>query len=301
MHIVEELLALFGTDEDVLGDKQTEHVEPKDDNLCVLSIHAVAGLDGPGVMQLHAWLHGREVLLLVDSGSTSSFVDQHLAARLQGVIPLSKPCRVKVADGALLLCNTFIPQCQWTCQGQEFNTDFKIISLGVYEVILGMDWLKKHSPMYIDWEAHDLSVTTSAGPVELQAVAKDVQQCLVISSQELMNSCKQGSVAYVVHLNAVTDQTVADNTIPIEILRVLEQYTDVFEEPRGLPPRRACDHRIPLMEGAQLVNLRLYRHKPELKTEIERQVKELLDAGVIHKSSSPFSSSALLVKKKDGT
>ena len=75
---------------------------------------------------------------------------------------------------------------------------------------------------------------------------------------------------------------------------------DVFENPKGLPPRRACDHRIPLMEGAQPVNQRPYRHKPELKNEIERQVKELLDVGVIRESTSLFSSPALLVKKKDG-
>lgn len=108
-------------------------------------------------------------------------------------------------------------------------------------------------------------------------------------------------MAYVVHLNTVADQELANNSIPTEILQVLEQYTDVFEAPRALPPRRACDHRIPLMEGAQRVNLRPYRHKPELKNEIERQVKELLDAGIIQKSTSPFSSPALLVKKKDGT
>lgn len=108
-------------------------------------------------------------------------------------------------------------------------------------------------------------------------------------------------VAYVVHLNTIADQGVVGTAIPADILRVLEQFTDVFEEPKSLPPRRACDHRIPLMEGAQPVNQRHYRHKPELKNEIERQVKELLDTGNIQKSNSPFSSPALLVKKKDGS
>lgn len=170
MHIVEELLALFGPDEDALAARQPECTKTEDDNLCILSSHAVAGSDGPGVMQLHAWLQGREVLLLVDSESTSSFVDQRLAARLKGVSPLPKACKVKVVDGAMLICDSFLPQCQWVCQGQEFVTDFKVISLGVYYAILGMDWLKQHSPMYIDWEAHHLSVTTTQGAVELQAV-----------------------------------------------------------------------------------------------------------------------------------
>lgn len=97
-----------------------------------------------------------------------------------------------------------------------------------------------------------------------------------------------------VHLNAVNEEGLQE-AIPVEILRVLEQYTDVFEEPKGLPPKRACDHRIPLMEGAQPVNQRPCRHKPEIKNEIERQVKELLDVSIIRGSKSPFSSPALLV------
>lgn len=115
MHIVEELLALFSTDEDVFAERQIECTEPEDDNLCILSSHAIAGSEGPGVMQLHAWLQGKEVLLLVDSGSTSSFVDKRLAACLEGVSPLLKSCKVKVADGAMLLYDSFIPKCQWVC------------------------------------------------------------------------------------------------------------------------------------------------------------------------------------------
>ena len=55
------------------------------------------------------------------------------------------------------------------------------------------------------------------------------------------------------------------------------------------------------MPGAQPVSIRAYRHKPELKSEIERQVAELLDSGVIQRSTSHFSSPAILVKKKDDT
>lgn len=47
--------------------------------------------------------------------------------------------------------------------------------------------------------------------------------------------------------------------------------------------------------------MRPYRVAPELKTEIERQVKELLRHGVITHSSSPFASPVLLVKKIDKT
>ena len=108
-------------------------------------------------------------------------------------------------------------------------------------------------------------------------------------------------MAYVVHLSALAEDGTTETPIPQDILRVLEQFIDVFEEPKSLPPRRSCDHRIPLIPGAQPVNLQPYRYNPELKTEIESQVQELLDASIIQRSSSAFSSPALLVKKKDDT
>jgi hypothetical protein len=57
---------------------------------------------------------------------------------------------------------------------------------------------------------------------------------------------------------------------------ILEKYADVFVAPTGLPPRRLYDHKIPLVPGAQPVSVRPYRVTPELKDELERQVKELL-------------------------
>lgn len=48
------------------------------------------------------------------------------------------------------------------------------------------------------------------------------------------------------------------------------------------------------------MNARPYRYSPQQKTEIEKQIKEMLKTRVITHSSSPFGSPVLLVKKKDG-
>jgi hypothetical protein len=89
--------------------------------------------------------------------------------------------------------------------------------------------------------------------------------------------------------------------LPPDLQAVLATFEDVFSEPTSLPPHRQLDHAIYLESGAQPTNARPYRYSPLQKDEIERQVKEMLAAGIITESMSPFASPVLLVKKKDGT
>lgn len=49
------------------------------------------------------------------------------------------------------------------------------------------------------------------------------------------------------------------------------------------------------------MNLRSYHYPYHHKTELEKQVKEMLDLGIIRNNQSSYASSALLVGKKDGT
>lgn len=86
-----------------------------------------------------------------------------------------------------------------------------------------------------------------------------------------------------------------------QMQKLLEEYKDIFEEPQGMPPPREHDHKIPLIPCSQPVNQRGYKVPYIQKAEIERQIKEMLRTGVIQKSSSPFASPIILVKKKDGT
>jgi hypothetical protein len=88
---------------------------------------------------------------------------------------------------------------------------------------------------------------------------------------------------------------------PTEIQPLLDQYSTIFTTPTTLPPVRVTDHRIPLLEGSNPVNIRPYRYPHFQKQEIETQIQEMLDNGTIQPSSSPFSSPVLLVRKKDGT
>ena len=87
--------------------------------------------------------------------------------------------------------------------------------------------------------------------------------------------------------------------IPTHIQKVLNKYEVVFHMPAGLPPQRCRAHAITLKENTTPLSVRPYRYPYVQKQEIEKLVGEMLAAGIIRPSVTPFSSPILLVKKKD--
>jgi hypothetical protein len=83
--------------------------------------------------------------------------------------------------------------------------------------------------------------------------------------------------------------------------KLLASFSDVFNEPTGLPPRRAHDHHINLKSGTQPVAVWPYRYPAAHKDELERQRAAMIEQGIVRHNDSPFSSPVLLVKKPDGS
>lgn len=75
----------------------------------------------------------------------------------------------------------------------------------------------------------------------------------------------------------------------------------MFAEVVDFPPTSELDHRIILKEGQGPVNVRPYQYPFVQKGEIERLINDMLQAGIIQPSNSPYSSPILLVNKKDGS
>ena len=82
---------------------------------------------------------------------------------------------------------------------------------------------------------------------------------------------------------------------------LLEEFADIFEEPKALPPPREHDYRILLKPGSVPVNVRPYRYPILQKDVIESAVGEMLQSRITRPSHSPYSSPIVLVKKKDGS
>jgi hypothetical protein len=149
-----------------------------------------------------------------------------------------------------------IMNCPWSCDGHEFHANFKFLKLGTYDGILGFDWLATHGPMNVDRDERWMSFDHNGEHVTLQSQQPGQFACTIV---------------VLLLLHESPESTVQ---LPEEVQSILQQFQKVFAEPVGLPPRRLCDHSIPLVPGAQPVNKRAYRYTPQLKDEIENQIQD---------------------------
>ena len=112
---------------------------------------------------------------------------------------------------------------------------------------------------------------------------------------------KRGANGVIARCYAITATEEPANMEP-ELGKILNKHKIVFEElPKDLPPQREQDHAIELITGSNPPNIRPYRYPYQQKSEIEKLVQELMDAGAIIESKSSFSAPVILVRKKDGS
>ncbi|KAI0493308.1 hypothetical protein KFK09_027585 [Dendrobium nobile] len=123
-----------------------------------------------------------------------------------------------------------------------------------------------------------------------------------VSLKSLIKSIQEEGEGYLVELHRLEGVSVEDGgDIPLSVQPLIQEFEEVFQPPLGLPPPREQEHAITLREGVSPVSVRPYCYPQFQKDEIEKLIREILEAGIIRPNTSPFSSPVLLVKKKDGS
>lgn len=79
----------------------------------------------------------------------------------------------------------------------------KVLKLGVYDVILGMDWLREHNPMIVDWKTKTIAIPSPQGVLTLRGHDVESTECLVINSLQLQGLCNINFVAYMVQIYSI--------------------------------------------------------------------------------------------------
>nr|CAD1817150.1 unnamed protein product [Ananas comosus var. bracteatus] len=114
---------------------------------------------------------------------------------------------------------------------------------------------------------------------------------------------KRGEITYLAAIYEVSGGDLREEGPPAVIDAVLGEFKDVMpqELPRRLPPRQEVDHAIELEPGAKPPAKTPYRMAPPELEELQRQLKDLLDAGFIRPSKAPYGAPVLFQRKSDGS
>ncbi|GJT44534.1 putative reverse transcriptase domain-containing protein [Tanacetum coccineum] len=212
-------------------------------------------------------LNNQYASILFDSDSDRSFVNTRFSSLLDiKPIKIEDSYEVELADGRIVSTNIILKGCTLNLVNNIFEIDLMPIKLGIFDVIIGMDWLVKHDAVIVCGEK-----VVRIPPVSTSS------EVVIFLAHAMENKLKEKRMEYV------------------PVIR------DFPEELPGLPPSRQVDFRIDLVPRAAPVACAPYRLAPSEMKELSVQLQELLDKGFIHPSSSPWGAPILFVKKKDGS
>jgi hypothetical protein len=283
------------TDQEPASTSPTEQ-----EQLMQISVQAVYGQSSKNTFTLLVTIGGKQGIALLDTGTTHTFMDLKFSTKIQCSTVHTSLETVLVAGGGALQIGAQVQAMDYVIQGHTFNNPFKILSLKGYDLVLGGDWMLRHSPVKFDYLSQQVKIRCNG---QQKLLLKDYslkQGVQVMSMDKLDKELKKGATGYYLFPLSTT-ATPDDSPDDAAIQALLAEYVDVFKEPQGLPPERQNDHAIPLQSGSEPPRIRPYRVPHKQKDEMEQQIKQLLESSVIRHSNSPYASPAILVRKKDGT
>ncbi|GKE48781.1 putative reverse transcriptase domain-containing protein, partial [Tanacetum coccineum] len=217
-------------------------------------------------------LNNHYAYMIFNSGADRSFVSTTFSTWLD-ITPdtLDVSYAVELADGRISKTNTILRGYTLGLLGYPFNIDLMAVELGIFDVIIGMDWLANHH--------------------------------VVIVCDEKIVRIPYGDEVLIVHAQ-VTQKEIKNESGEkrLEDVLTVRDFLEVFpEDLPGLTPTQQVEFKIDLVPGAAPMTRAPYRLAPSKLQELFTQVQELSDKGFIRPSSSPWGALVLFVKKKDGS
>ncbi|XP_026453896.1 uncharacterized protein LOC113355284 [Papaver somniferum] len=255
-----------------------------------ISLHAVTGLVTQNTIRVTGILHSEDILVLIDTGSTHSFVDSQLAEKLQLPIIPTGHMLVTVANGDTTISKGLCSELVWSMQGYQFCGDLRVLPLGGCHMVLGVDWLKQLGDAMFNLADLKVSFLHQGKQITLQGTSS-IPSCNLISGSSFMKFLKANTPTIIGQFFSIS--TMPLELIPPEINTLLDSFSDVFTKPTSLPPPRALDHKIPLKPNSTHISQRPYRCPYSKRSSGKVDYRKLNDITIKYKFPIPLTEELL--------
>ncbi|GKA25327.1 putative reverse transcriptase domain-containing protein [Tanacetum coccineum] len=249
-------------------------------------------------------LNNHYASILFDTGADRSFISTAFSSLIDiAPTPLDNSYDVELADGKIVGIDTIIRGCTLNFLNHPFNIDLMPVELGSFDVIIGMDWLRRcHTVIVCD----EKLVQVPYGNETLtfrgnKSNNRRESRLTVISCSKVQKYMAKGCQVFLAQISAKKEEDKSEGK-QIKDVPIVRDFPEVFpEDLPGLPPARPVEFQIDLITGAAPVARAPYRLAPSEMKELSEQLQEISDKGFIRPSSSPWGGQVLFVKKKDGS
>nr|GEU61838.1 putative reverse transcriptase domain-containing protein [Tanacetum cinerariifolium] len=238
--------------------------------------------------------------ILFDTGADRSFISTAFSSLIDIVpTPLGNSYDVELADGKIVGVGTIMRGCTLNFLNHPFNIDLMPVELGSFDVIIGMDWLRRcHAVIVYD----EKLVRIPYGNETLTFRGNESNngresQLTVISCSKAQEYMAKGCQIFLAQISAKKEEDRSEGK-QLEDVPVVWDYPEVFpKDLPGLPPARSVEFQIDLIPGAAPVARAPYRLAPSEMKELSKQLQELFEKGFIRPSSSPWGAPEKLYAK----
>jgi hypothetical protein len=225
------------------------------------------------------FINDTSTVVLFDSGASHSFISATYIEKDNLPLALLK-CQIIVSStGGDMPARQLCLKVNLKIRGVDFVANLIVLKSKGIDIILKMDWLSKHK-ILIDCTKKPVKLTIPDGKelefaTELVVTAKGVANCVKVN-----------------HLDVSQEPVVP----------VVKDFLDVFlEELPGMPRDRDIEFVINLMPDSAPIYKSPYRMATLDLAELKEHIKELLEKGFIHPSTSSWGVPMIFVPKNDGT
>jgi hypothetical protein len=248
--------------------------------------------------------HGQPIQVLIDSGASENYVSSYIVKQL------GREEFITVHDRQVETAGGEISQIKY-----KVNMDIDLngfqdkVTAYVFDtkfdLILGRSWLKQTQPLP-DWATDTWYLKN--GSIKLKPCVNTKQSHHIpnlnylISHKQADRCIKKGAESFLLYITSNTSNQEQDKNPKLQSDtywdNLVQEFSSIFmDKLPGLPPERGIHHTINVGDATP-ISRPPYKMSPMELDELQKQLKELLQLGLIRPSTSPWGAPVLFVRKK---